>query len=289
MKLLLKLALSAVACLGQSVMFAQSPVPAVSDAPPYLPTMTFDVASVRESAPADSYRVTGMFAPRSRSLSVTNFDLENLLSMAYGVRRDQIAGAPRWDAKFNIQAKADAAADAQLARLAKDQVWQEQQHMLQGLLAERFQLKVHWEDRDGAIYNLLVAKKGSRLVEAKEGSASPEERAQWGDRPIPRLYQRGNSRTGFDFVAHGCTLSDLTAMLAGQFGTPVVDNTGLTGKYDFILSYHGARQSDRKADDLDPVPTLDVAIQDTLGLKLEPARGPIKFLVVDHIEKPSSN
>ena len=84
-------------------------------------------------------------------------------------------------------------------------------------------------------------------------------------------------------------MGDITQMLAGQFGHPVIDKTGLTGKYDFTLRYHGIRRSDRAADDMDKVPPLDRAIQEQLGLKLEPTKAPERFLVVDHIEKPSEN
>jgi uncharacterized protein (TIGR03435 family) len=84
-------------------------------------------------------------------------------------------------------------------------------------------------------------------------------------------------------------MNDLAETLARQFSRPVVDKTGLKGKYDFTLHYHDARLSDRSADDQDPTPPLDMAIQDQLGLKLEPAKGPIQLLVIDHIEKPSEN
>lgn len=256
---------------------------------PYVPTLTFDVASVRQSPEADSYRVGGAFAPHSSSLVITNFDVMNLLSMAYSLRRDQISGAPDWRTMYNIQAKSDSAADELLAKLNKEQAWLEQQHMLQQLLADRFKLKTHWETRESFAYNLVIVKSGSKLVEAKDGKLSPEEQKAWGDKPLPLLYQRGSSRTGFDFIAHECSISDIVQMLAGQFGQPVFDKTSLTEKYDFILHYHGTRLSERSADDLDPVPPLDTAIQDQLGLKLEKTKGPAQFLVIDHMEKPSEN
>ena len=68
-----------------------------------------------------------------------------------------------------------------------------------------------------------------------------------------------------------------------------MDNTELTGKYDFVLKYKGRWDQDRPVDDLDPTPPLDQALQNELGLKVEPAKGPIKVLVIDHIEKPSEN
>jgi uncharacterized protein (TIGR03435 family) len=255
----------------------------------YLPTLTFDVASIRESSVGSSFMVGGGFSSGSSSLKVTNFDVENLLSMAYGIRRDQMTGLPGWRSMFNIEAKADASADELLQKLNKKQVELERQHMMQKLLAERFQLRAHWETRTGLAYNLVVAKGGTKLQPAKNEPPTPEELKFTAGRSMPRLYQRGDSRTGFDFVAHGCSMDDLVGTLAGQFGHPVADKTGIPGTYDFILRYHGTLLSDRNADDLDPIPTLDVAIQQQLGLKLETIKAPVQILVIDHIEKPSPN
>lgn len=278
--------------VAASITFAQAgavPETAATAAKAYVPTLTFDVASIHESPAADSYDVGGGFAPHSSSFRVTNLNTMNLVAMAYGVRWDQISGMPDARAMFNIQAKSDSAADEHLAKLSKDQEKLEQQHMLQMLLADRFKLKVHWETREGPAYDLLVSKNGPKLSVAKGEPPSAEEIKAWGDKPVPPLYQRGDSRIGFDFVAHECSMEDIVQMLAGQFGHPVFDKTGLTGKYDFILRYHGTQVSDRSADDMDPVPTLDIAIQDQLGLKLKPTKGTVPILVIDHIEKPSDN
>ena len=77
--------------------------------------------------------------------------------------------------------------------------------------------------------------------------------------------------------------------LSSQFGRPVVDKTGLTAKYDFLLAYQGATDRDRKPDDTDPTLPLDQATPQQLGLRLEPAKGPIQVLVIDHVEKPTEN
>jgi uncharacterized protein (TIGR03435 family) len=280
--------------LATPITFAQAGTipdvaPAAMASKAYVPTLTFDVASIRESPDADSYMVGGGFAHHSSSFSVTNFDMMNLLITAYGIRRDQISGLPNWSAMFNIQAKSGSAADERLAGLSKAQEKLEQQHMMQVLLADRFKLKTHWETREGLAYDLVLSKDGPKMEAAKGEPSSAEERKTLGDHPIPPLYQRGDSRVGFDYVAHGCSMDDIVQMLAMQFGHPVLDKTGLTGKYDFILRYHGTRLSDRKADDMDPVPTLDTAIQDQLGLKLKSTKGPVQTLVIDHIEKPSAN
>ena len=74
-----------------------------------------------------------------------------------------------------------------------------------------------------------------------------------------------------------------------MFGRPVSNKTGLTGTYDFVLKYKGQTDLDRSADDMDPTPPLDRALQEELGLKVEAAKGPVKVLVIDHVEKPSPN
>jgi uncharacterized protein (TIGR03435 family) len=81
----------------------------------------------------------------------------------------------------------------------------------------------------------------------------------------------------------------LAKILTAQFGRPVIDKTGLTGKYDFVLKYRGRWDRDRNADDSDPTPPMDRALQEELGLKVEAAKGPSKVLVIDHLEKPSEN
>jgi uncharacterized protein (TIGR03435 family) len=255
----------------------------------YVPTLTFDVAAIRQSPDAASYMVGASFAPHSSAFHATNFGIVNLLTMAYGIRWDQVSGVTDRRTMFDIQAKADSASDEKLAKLSTAQEWMEKQHMLQVLLADRFKVKAHWETREGPTYNLVIAKNGSKLNEAKGEPPDPESLKRWGDRPMPPLYQQGDSQAGFDYIGYQCSTDDLAKMLAVQFGHPVTDKTGLTAKYNFKMHYHGTRLSDRSADDLDPVPPLDTAIQDQLGLKLEPARGSSQLLVIDHIEKPSEN
>lgn len=82
--------------------------------------------------------------------------------------------------------------------------------MLQALLEERFKLKTRWEMKEGDVYNLELAKGGP-------------------------------NGQGYDFIAHGCPMDQLVEILMGQFGRPVIDKTGLTGEYDFVLKYKGQR------------------------------------------------
>jgi uncharacterized protein (TIGR03435 family) len=233
----------------------------------------------------------GSFTPRTSVLKVTNFGIENLLHMAYGFDHYyRIAGVPdsfRMEL-FNIQAKADTSVNEKLAHLSDGQAMLEQQHMLQVLLADRFELKIHWVTEEGDVYNLVV-RDGSKLRKLKNAPPSAEELKVFGNGPVPTLYQHGNSRDGFDTVCHGCSIGMVANMLGGSFGRPVVDKTGLDGKFDFTVHYSGTKESVQEPGDISPLPPLFIAIQEQLGLKLEPAKGSISVLVIDHVEMPSEN
>ena len=286
------MAVAAPSSLGQAGAADAAALSSAANAP-YVATMTFDVASVRENKDVDMHtgmRVSGHFAPHTTMLQATNWSIENLISTAYGVDFYQIAGAPKWPwpTVFVVEAKGDSEADAKMAALTPEQQLAEQQHMLQALLEERFKLKTHWETKESDVYNLTVAKGGSKL--GAEGSMPPsaDELKRFGDRPVPALYQK-NDGQGYDFIAHTCSMSQLVKMLTSQFGRPVTDKTGLTGNYDFVLKYKGRWDRDRNADDLDPMPPMDRALQEELGLKVEATKGPVKMLVIDHVDKPSEN
>jgi uncharacterized protein (TIGR03435 family) len=259
---------------------------------PYVPTMTFDVASVRESQvdAQKGFTVGGGFTPHTTMLRGSNLDIGNLLVMAYDLQHYQLDGVPQQfrGVYFNVSAKADSDADARLATLSNEQQRLEQQHMLQVLLADRFKLRVHWETKERDVYNLMVAKGGPKLGAENSKPPTADELKWLGDHLVPPLYQRNDGK-GYDFFGHGCRMEQLVPILAGQFGRPVIDKTGLTGKYDFVLKYSGRWDSDRAADDMDPLLPMDQAIQQELGLKVEAAKGPVQVLVIDHLEKPSEN
>ncbi len=261
-------------------------VPATSS---YVPTMTFDVASIRQAQIADSYTVSGDLQIHRSTLRLQNSDLPNLLRAAYGIEWYQMAGLPRWKqpAMFTIVAKSELAADAKLTKLNAHDALLETRHMLQALLVDRFRMESHWETRQLPTYVLLVTKPG-RLQRSTGAPPTAADLKMWGDHPIPPLYQR-NDGAGYDFVAHGATMTDILAMLQAQLQRAITDRTGLSGKYDFVLRYQGATAQDENADATDAMPPLDKALQDVLGLKVEPAKGPVQVLVVDHIERPSEN
>ena len=255
----------------------------------YVPRMTFDVASVRVASETNFRVPMGGpgWTPHSTHVQWT-FTIGGILNMAYGVNSFQLTGVPNWTTVFAIEAKGDTEADAKMAALPIDEQRMEQQHMLQALLEERFKLKTHWETREGDTYNLVVAKGGPKL--GAEGSMPPsaEELKNFGDHPVPPLRQKGDHGLP-EWVGNASPMGDLASILGAMFGRPVIGKTGLAGKYDFVLKYKGRWDSDRSADDMEPTPPLDRALQEELGLKVEQAKGPVKVLVIDHIEKPSEN
>jgi uncharacterized protein (TIGR03435 family) len=160
--------------------------------------------------------------------------------------------------------------------------------MMQDLMADRFNLKTHWETREGPVYNLVVAKGGLKMRAGGAVPPSADELKNFGDNKIPELYARGDGSRGYEFVGHECHIAPLTLVLGSLMRTNVIDKTGLTGTYDFDMQYS---QANRRERDEDPRiwPQITDAVEDQLGLKLEPAKGPVQVLVVDHIEKPSEN
>jgi uncharacterized protein (TIGR03435 family) len=275
---------------------AQNADAATSAAPAYVPTMTFDVASVHATQPAASYTLTMTDNPHSSMLRLQNFDLFNILTNAYGIANYQLVGVPdNWPtpAMFTIVAKSDAEMDAKLAKLSMEDARLEKQHALQTLLAERFKLQAHWETRESEVYNLVVVKGGHKLRPA--GSMPPmDAEKKWmgveadGQPKVFPIHQQCDWPE-CSYFGHSCPVDQLISDLSAQFGRAVIDKTGLAGKYDFVVTYHGATDRDRKADDTDPTLPLDSAIRAQLGLQVEPAKGPVRVLVIDHIEKPTEN
>jgi len=173
--------------------------------------------------------------------------------------------------------------------------------MMQALLEDRFRLKIHRETREIPIYVLTVAKGGLKLKPFKEGSCTPRPpRDLTKPGPPPALppgekycASLGTSQ-GPNMVvdAQGMSIDEFSIFLRTGSGRPVVDKTGITGKFDFHLEYAPNEDLRRRLPD-DPgeptAPSIFTALQEQLGLKLEPAKGPGEFLVIDHIERPSEN
>lgn len=260
-------------------------VPPSEDVPKYQPTLTFDVASIREAQPVPGFNLEIDNPPHASAFHVNGMPMRFLIQLAYGFGPFQLSGVPDWvDGMFvAVQAKADPSVDAQLAKLPDDEARLEKRHMLQAMLADRLKLKAHWEQREGSVYNLVLAKGGSKLQPTKAEDPIPGEPTPVANALGPEVHATGDRR-GREIQCKRFSMRAVTAMLGSQIHKPVVDKTRLTGTYDLILRFNTDNSTEP-----DAYPGLFAAIEEELGLKLESARGPVDTLVIEHVEKPGDN
>jgi uncharacterized protein (TIGR03435 family) len=259
----------------------------------------FEVASIKPAAPG----ARGMYirtAPGGR-VNVTNMHLREMIVLAWRIQPFQIAGGPAWldSARYDISAKPE-----------NNPKPSEIPIMLQALLADRFQLKMHRETKELPIYALVVAKKdgakkdaklGPGLTESKEGGCTPPDpskRPHPPDPGKPSTLGCGGMMIGRNRVAAASIpIADLTPMLSRILGRMVADKTGLTGRFDISLEWapneSQALQSPPDGPKPPPPdatgPSIFTALQEQLGLKLESQKGPVEIFVIDRAEKPSEN
>lgn len=245
---------------------ALSGLPAsISQQPTPLPV--YDVVSVRENR-TGSTNMRWQYG--ADSFLGENVTLVSLLVHAYGLRPDQLSGAPPWasSTRFDVKAKV---VDPDLERM-KHLTRQQRIDMLLPVLKERFGLRAHFETKEMPTYDLVAAKGGIRMdaLQPKQDDAN----------------SKGSFMFGRDRVEISSgALSILTNALAMQLERSVVDKTGLTGVYSLKLKWAPNPESA----DADGLPSLFTALQEQLGLRLQPSRGPVQVLVIDHIERPSGN
>jgi uncharacterized protein (TIGR03435 family) len=230
---------------------------------------TFEVASVKPSDP--NTRGQFQYLPSGNAI-IRGVNVRLLIQQSYDVRDFQISGGPGWigSDRFDITAKAD---DSDGADSNPDAM----RVRLQGLLKDRFQLRLHVETREMARYELGVAKEGSKLKE--NAPAIRDGRMAWG--------------TGF-LKGQQVDIRFMTVWLARLIQQPVGDQTGLKSTYDFELRWSPDSNPGRRTVEAEPEsvasdsgPSIFTAIQEQLGLKLEPRKGPVDILVVDHVERPT--
>ena len=234
----------------------------------------FTVAAIKLNKTASTINgVASTYRFTPSGLEVTNLAPQLLIRLAYGIEDNQILNAPGWieSERYDIQAKVDATDIAALKSLTPEQHYR----MLQPLLADRFELKFHYETRELPIYTLVVMKTGSKMKEIQP-TISPE-----------GVKNPGGANWGNDQIkSSGIAIDQLSHILTEQLERTVVNKTGLTGNYDFTLKWtpdDGQSQTDTSG------PSIFTAVQEQLGLKLEAGKGPVQVLVIDHIERPSEN
>jgi uncharacterized protein (TIGR03435 family) len=190
--------------------------------------------------------------------TVTNDSLKELIELAFGIREFQIAGGPGWigTERYDIIATTGTGRDLGDTELRP---------LLQGLLADRFALKFHRETKQLTVYSLVVAKGGSKL-KPHTGAASSS-----------------TTTSSASMSATKATTAMLATRLSTLLGRTVVDNTGLSGEFDYRLEWAPDKVEAPSG------PSIFTALQEQLGLKLNSAKGPVEVIVIDSAEKPSEN
>jgi uncharacterized protein (TIGR03435 family) len=264
---------------------------------------TFEVASVKPSTPG--WEKGGVYfgparggpgTPDPVQITWTYARFRDLLMTAYDVKTYQLVG-PAWldTERYDVVAKVPAGATKAQVRV-----------MWQNLLAERFGVKLHHEPKEFQVEELVIAKGGSKLKETAWDPARPLPPGP-PQRKDGELLSPGAVLTIFPgpnakahMVAKAQPVSKLTDMLGNDLRRPVLDKTGLTGFYDFILDYTidlsgfplppGVPEPARDAGASDPGPDLAAAVEKELGLRLVPGKAKLDVVVVDKAEKvPTDN
>lgn len=236
----------------------------------------FTVATVKPSRP-DAPR--GGYGFRGQDVTTTNVTVNWLIKLAYNMHARQISGGPAWldSEKYDILGRPDTPGQP-----SRDQM----KLMIQKLLADRFQLKFHTEKRELPVYAMVVLKTGVKItVSAGDPHAFPGIGFVQG----PGVLSLVGRNTGLDGVANG--------LQSNILDKPVVNQTGLTGRYDFTLRFtpdptqvtNFGALAPANAADLDAPPDIFTAFQQQLGLKLQSTRAAVDVMVIEKIERPSLN
>jgi len=235
----------------------------------------FEVATIRPSDPAHPEQIITL---RGAEVITTNVTVHALINLAYWLHPKQLTGGPAWTEsdKFDMAGKPDAPGQPNVDQMKM---------MIQKLLADRFQLKFHFEKRELPVYAVRLANSGAKLTKSQD---DPKGIPGW---------NFGRNASGMIMAFRNSPMSQFTAVLQNSMDRPVVDQTGLSERYDFTLNFtpdpaQAALLGGPPAtagDNPDAAPGLFAAFQQQLGLKLEPTRAPVDVLVIDKVERPSEN
>lgn len=242
--------------------------------------LKFDVASIKPASPTDTMKARMELLPGG-GLRVGNVSLMHLVTFAYDVPESRVSGGPKWleSERYDILAKplenpSGASVTNPQGRMAQNQA----RERLRTLLAERFNLVIHRETREGPVLALVVAKGGAKIEPSKQSEDIPP----------------GTMRSATQINARRGTMQMLCAVLTNWLRQPVLDQTGLTGNYDYVLKYApDPGESSLFPTETNPPdasgPSVYAALQEQLGLKLESRKGSLEVIVIDRVAKPTEN
>lgn len=235
---------------------------------------SFEVATIKPGRPGSPGK--GLIMRDPRTFMTINYSAADLIAFAYGLHPRQITGAPAWleSELFDIQATPDPPGQPNIEQI---------KIMVQKLLADRFKLTFHRDKKELSVFALTVGKTGLKLTPS---SGDPK--------GLPGLGLQGFGRS----FANNATMENYAGFLQSTvLDRPVVDQTGLTARFDFQLKwtpddsqFPGIRgQLPPPPENADAPPDLFTALQQQLGLKLEPTKTQVGVIVIDRVEKPTAN
>ncbi len=228
--------------------------------------LAFEVASVRLIPGPVGFHNT-MLQLTPGGFRANYAALRQIAGIAYNIQRVRVEGGPGWmdSDLYTIEAKAENPDTTDNADHIRE--------MLRTLLAERFHFTARRETKELPVYSLVLSKDGPKMQEVKE------------DPPGAPAVAPGQGQIGFELDFKNMPVVGLVNYLANVLGSPVHDDTGLKGRYNFTLGFAPPGAAPRA----DAAPDLFEAVQVQLGLKLVGKKGPVEVLVVDHAEKASAN
>jgi uncharacterized protein (TIGR03435 family) len=227
---------------------------------------SFEVATVKPSDPKNGSQ--GFHSGDGRRINCDNETVADIVEFVFGMHAKQIVSAPQWffDERWDVDGYPDVPGEPD---------YKQMQGMYRKLLEERFALKLHRETRTLGAYVLTEGKGAPKLSKSVDQEAMSDTTfTQWNSQ---RRVLRVTSTTMAEFVS----------TMNSQLDKPLVDQTGLTGKWDFLLKWRPDTAPD--TDDPNALPGLFTALQEQLGLKLEGGKVPVDVIVIDHVERPSAN
>jgi len=244
----------------------------------------YEVVSIKPASPNDQ---SAGWKDLPNGFDFTNGALFWLIYQAYGITLDsQISGLPEWAKTdhYIVSARVDEGTAEAWKKLSKQDLERQQQLMLQALFADRCQLKMRREVKELPVYDLVIAGSGLKMKES-----APDEK---GAIALDSTSSHGATGLGAEYTktmtAHGVTSEELAGNLPGYTGRIIIDKTGLGEKrFDFELKWSSSHEA--PADSGGTGPSIFKALEEQLGLKLEPAKEPVDTFVVEHMERPSAN
>lgn len=245
--------------------------------------LEFDAASIRPNT-SQSDRAGYERPPDSGRFTATNNSLEMLVTTAYKLKDFQISGGPLWIKSAHY----DVTAESPQTHVTPEQF----RAMLRALLADRFKLVAHTETKEVPVYVLAPAKTGFKITAVTDVDCPKYEADKL---PCGAFYMGPTGLGG-----RNVSMSFFTEALSNIVGRPVIDKTGFTGKFNVDLEYSPegvtafgpagfTPQGLAAGANADNKPSIFTALQDKLGIKLEPQKAPGEILVIDHAEKPTEN